>query len=540
MTPEPDVESLVQEILESGRSVDDVCRDCMHLRPQVQKALHKAMAVAAEVDAIFATTGPEATASTTQLPRIPGYSVEAILGRGGMGVVYQARHQKLDRPVAIKMLLSGVYAGPAELERFHREAIAVARLHHPNIVQVHDVGDCEGRPFFTMELLEGGSLAAKLGGAPRPAQEAATLLATLADAVNAAHGSGIVHRDLKPANILLAVDGTPKIADFGLARAIDSEPGLTLTGARLGTPSYMAPEQALGRRDAIGPAVDVYALGAVLYEVLTGRPPFRGETPAETERQVIAVTPAPPSRLNASVPRDLETICLKCLNKEPTARYASAAELADDLGRFLRDEPILARRMGMTSRGLRWTRRHPAGTALLTLVVLLLMVGTGLVVQDQVLAAERQANSERTLPNVETVAGMLRDDRDLPQAETMLQQITGPLSADLQERVVALQRDLQLVQKLAAIRLLRIAVVDGRFDQMANERRADAEYYGAFRDAGFVVGEGDPLDAGTRLRGMNVRRQLVAAMDDWCSWCQSEPRVSWLWGAARKADPDPS
>src|SRR5262245_24009611 len=262
MTPEPDVESLVQEILESGRSVDDVCRDCMHLRPQVQKALHKAMAVAAEVDAIFARTGPEATASTTQLPRIPGYSVEAILGRGGMGVVYQARHQKLDRPVAIKMLLSGVYASPAELERFHREAIAVARLHHPNIVQVYDVGDCEGRPFFTMELLEGGSLAAKLSGAPQPAHEAATLLATLAGAVHAAHGSGIVHRDLKPANVLLAKDGTPKIADFGLARTIDSESGLTLTGARLGTPSYMAPEQALGRKDAIGPAVDVYALGA--------------------------------------------------------------------------------------------------------------------------------------------------------------------------------------------------------------------------------------------------------------------------------------
>src|SRR5262249_2958240 len=504
------------EILVSGRSVDDVCRDRMHLRPQVEKALRKAMAVAAEIDAIFASSDDEATASTTRLPSIPGYSVEAILGRGGMGVVYQARHERLDRPVAIKMLVSGVYASPAELERFHREARAVARLQHPNIVQVFDVGDCEGRPFFTMELLEGGSLAAKLSGAPQPAHEAATLLATLAEAVHAAHESGVVHRDLKPANVLLATDGTPKVADFGLARTSDSEPGLTLTGARLGTPSYMAPEQALGRKDASGPAVDVYALGAVLYEVLTGRPPFRGESPAETERQVIAVTPARPPPRNASAPRHLETICLKCLNKDPARRYATAAALAADLGRFLRHEPIVARRIGMLSRGLRWTKRHPAGTALLLLVVLLLMLGTGLVVQDQVLATERHATSERPRRNVETVAGMIRDDRDLPQAETMLQQVTGPLSADLQERVVGLQRDMQLVKKLANIRLLRIAVVDGRFDEAVNEHRAEAEYDAVFRAAGLVVGEGDPRAAGTRIRTMNVRRQVVAAMDDWC------------------------
>jgi serine/threonine-protein kinase len=540
MATTPQIQLLVEEVLESGRDLDDVCRDCPELIPQVRDALRKVQVLEAEFEAMFPTSGVDAPAAPTPLPGIPGYEIQSILGRGGMGVVYHARHLKLDRPVALKMLLSGSYAGPAEVERFRREAVAVARLHHPNIVQVHDVGEFEGRPFFTMELLEGGSLAAKLAGTPRPARESATLLTTLADAVGAAHGSGIVHRDLKPGNILLTADGTPKIADFGLARAIDSEPGLTLTGARVGTPSYMAPEQALGRRDAIGPAVDVYALGAVLYEVLTGRPPFRGETPAETERQVIAVTPAPPSRLNASVPRDLETICLKCLSKEPARRYASAAELADDLGRFLRDEPILARRIGRVSRAFRWSRRHPAGAALLVVVLLLLMLGTGLVVQDQVVAAERQTNSERARPLVEQVAGLLSSDRDVPRAKGMLDQISGPLAADLQERVRELQRELQLVTKLDGIRLGRIAVRDGRFDIRVNCRQVEANYDAAFREAGFAVGVDDPVVSGRRIKSMPARRQLVAALDDWSQCSGQSSRVLWMWTTARAADPDPS
>src|SRR5262245_34388997 len=349
------VTALLEELLESNATPEEVCRDRPDLLPVVRERLEQFRCLQARVSELFpprlsaSIEGRARLPTPMSLPQVPGYEVLAVLGLGGMGVVYKARHEKLARPVAIKMLLAGDYARPAEVERFRREAIAVAKLQHPNIVQVYDVGEFEGRPFFAMELLEGGTLAAKLGGVPRPAQEAATLLRTLADAVHAAHGSGIIHRDLKPANVLLAADGTPKIADFGLARAIDNESGLTLTGARLGTPSYMAPEQALGRKDAIGPAVDVYALGAVLYEVLTGRPPFRGETQAETERQVIATTPAPPSRLNASVPRDLETICLECLNKDPARRYATAAGLAADLGRFLRHEPILARQIGRAS-----------------------------------------------------------------------------------------------------------------------------------------------------------------------------------------------
>src|SRR5262249_11524945 len=259
----------------------------------------------AEADALAPAPPPAG------LPQVPGYEVEAVLGRGGMGVVYKARPLRLNPTVPLKMRLAGEYAGPRERGRFQREAAAVAGLRHGNIVQIYDVGDHEGRPYFTMEFVEGGSLAQRLAGMPQPAPQAAALAATLAEAVQVAHQGGLVHRDLKPANVLLTADGTPKITDFGLARRLGGEAGPTQSGVPLGTPSYMAPEQAGGRTRAIGPAVDVYALGAILYELLTGRPPFRAETAAETVLQVIQQEPASPSRLNARVPRDLETICLK-------------------------------------------------------------------------------------------------------------------------------------------------------------------------------------------------------------------------------------
>jgi serine/threonine-protein kinase len=265
-----------------------------------------------------------------------------------MGVVYRAWHSRLNRPVALKMLLAGADARPEDRQRFQREAEAVAALCHPNVVQVYDVGEVDGRPYFTMELLEGGSLAQRLRGAPQPALQAAALVATLADAVHAAHQSGIVHRDLKPGNVLLTADGTPKVTDFGRARWLERNGGggLTLSGAPLGTPSYMSPCQARANKSAMGPATDVWALGAILYELLTGRPPFKGESAMETLHQVVADDPVPPARLNPKVPRDLETICLKCLRKEPAHRYASAAALADDLRRFGRGEPIVARPLG--------------------------------------------------------------------------------------------------------------------------------------------------------------------------------------------------
>ncbi len=306
------------------------------------------------------------------LPLIPGYEILGVLGRGGMGVVYQARHLRLKRVVALKMILTGPHAGRQELERFTAEAVAVAALQHPNVVQIYEISEHDGQPYFALEFVDGGSLSGKLQGKPLPTAEVAPLVQTLARAMHHAHQKGIVHRDLKPANVLLSSDGTPKITDFGLAKRLEGDSGQTQSGAVLGTPSYMAPEQADGRVHEIGPHSDVYALGAVLYELLTGRPPFRAATLMLTLSEVLAKDPEPPSRLNPKVPRDLETICLKALAKAPARRYSSALTLAQDLERYAAGEPITARREGPASRLWRRARRSPVTAASLGLVVLAL------------------------------------------------------------------------------------------------------------------------------------------------------------------------
>ncbi len=288
-------------------------------------------------------------ASALGIAFIPGYELLSELGRGGMGVVYKARHLKLHRVVALKMILAGGHAGAADLARFQTEAEAIARLQHPNIVQVHEVGEHEGKPFFSLEFCGGGSLEKKLNGTPQPAREAATLVETLARAMQAAHDHQIIHRDLKPANVMLTEEGELKITDFGLAKKLD-EAGQTHSGAILGTPSYMAPEQAGVGTGVIGPAADLYALGAILYECLTGRPPFRAATSLDTVLQVMSDDPVPPRQLNSAVPRDLEAICLKCLQKDPQRRYLNAADLAADLGRFLEGESVLAHQSGLFDR----------------------------------------------------------------------------------------------------------------------------------------------------------------------------------------------
>jgi WD40 repeat protein len=313
---------------------------------------------------------PQAGVTSALRPKVPGYEILGELGRGGMGVVYKARQLGLNRTVALKMILSGGHAGAADLTRFRSEAEAVARLQHPNIVQIHEVGEHDGLPYFSLEYVGGGTLASKLNGTPWAAPRAARLAETLARAMDVAHRAGIVHRDLKPANVLLTDDGTPKVTDFGIAKQLDSLQGLTQSGAILGTPSYMAPEQASGQGDRVGPAADVWALGVVLYEMLTGRTPFRAATPLDTMLQVVHAEPVSPVRLAAGVPRDLETICLKCLQKEPAKRYASAAELADDLRCYLDNRPISARPAGAVERAVKWARRRPALAALAATVVL--------------------------------------------------------------------------------------------------------------------------------------------------------------------------
>lgn len=339
-----------------------------------QAAAGKLAAIAPDTEGRTAIAQPGAPVPGMQ-PGIPGYEILGELGRGGMGVVYRARQLGLNRTVALKMVLAEGHAGPAALARFRAEAQTIARLQHPNIVQVYEVGEHDGRPYFSLELVQGGNLAENLAGTPLPAREAAELAERLARAIHAAHQAGIIHRDLKPSNVLLTRDGQPKITDFGLAKQADGQSDLTRTGAVLGTPSYMAPEQASGRTGEIGPAADTYALGATLYELLTGRPPFKGVSPMDTMLQVLNDEPVPPSRLNPKVPRDLETICLKCLHKEIGKRYGSAAELADDLQRFLQGEPIRARPVGRSERLWRWCRRNPAVAALAAALIVGVSVG---------------------------------------------------------------------------------------------------------------------------------------------------------------------
>ncbi len=300
--------------------------------------------------------GSPAVGGSTVAP--PGYEVLSKLGRGGMAVVYQACHTALQRRVALKMVLAGAHAGPSEQRRFRTEAEAIARLQHPHIVQIYDIGERDGLPYLALEYVDGGSLAGKLNGVPRPPQDAARLVETLARAVHYAHQRGVVHRDLKPGNILLTADGTPKVADFGLARLLDQAGGPTASGAVLGTPNYMAPEQARGRGKEAGPAADIYALGAILYELLTGRPPFRASTPLDTILQVISAEPVPPSQVRSTVPCDLETVCLKCLQKEPAQRYGTPQELADDLQRFCAGEPVRARPLRTWEKLVRAGRRR--------------------------------------------------------------------------------------------------------------------------------------------------------------------------------------
>src|SRR5262245_32005761 len=379
MADDSRVFGLLEEMLVSGRTPEEVCTDCPELLPEVRARWQHLGPIDAEFGALFPEPGksPDAGATPAGLPQVPGHDVQGLLGQGGMGVVYKAWHQRLHRNVAVKMLLAGPFARPQELERFLREAETVAGLRHANIVQVHEAGDVDGRPYFTMEFVEGGSLAQKLAGTPQPAGQAAALVAGVAEAVHAAHQRGVVHRDLKPSNILLTADGTPKISDFGLARHLEGAAGLTQSGAAVGTPSYMAPEQAEGRSRDVGPAADTYALGAILYELLTGRPPFRAETAAETLRQVVSQDPVPPSRLNAAVPRDAETSCLKCLEKDPHKRYPIVAALAEEIQRFRRDEPIMARPVGPLERGLRWVRRKPTGAALVATALALIGLAIG-------------------------------------------------------------------------------------------------------------------------------------------------------------------
>jgi hypothetical protein len=377
-----------------------------------------------------------------------------------MAVVYRARQLSLNRLVALKILPADEYTAPADLVRFLGEAETVAALHHPNVVQVFESGRHEGQLFFSMELLPGGTLAQQIRGVPQLPHTAAGMTETLARAIQAAHERGIIHRDLKPANVLLTADGQPRIADFGLAKRLQGGPGLTQSGAVVGTPSYMAPEQAGGVTRQLGPAADVWALGATLYEMLTGQPPFRADSPFDTVFQVLTQEPKRPRVLRPETPRELETICLKCLEKKPARRYASAAALADDLRRFLEGRPIQARPTGIGRRLTKWARRRPAVATVLLLLVCLGVAGILLwwqgaearkkSLQAQIEAADRLIGRaekyqpyagarspavEDLLADVDDVLQKLLQSREESQAVLERQAQLEYTSADLERRL---------------------------------------------------------------------------------------------------------
>jgi tetratricopeptide (TPR) repeat protein len=389
-------------------------------------------------------------------PAIEGYEILGELGRGGMGVVYRARQVQLNRPCALKMILAGAHANPEAVARFLAEARAIARLQHVHIVQIHHIGKADDLPFFELEYVPGGGLDRQIEGTPWQPRRAARLVEQLARAMAEAHRLGVVHRDLKPANVLLAADGTPKITDFGLAKMVDSESGLTRTELVMGSPSYMAPEQAEGRAKESRPSVDVYALGAILYELLTGRPPFRGATAMETLEQVKGSEPVPPLRLVPNLARDIETICLKCLRKEPTRRYEDASALAEDLRRFRSGEPIVARRISGAERAWRWCRRNPviagltaavAGLVLAVAVVSLVSaarLGRALADAKDNLgrAQQEEANAMRSASESKAVLAFVRDKilaaaRPEGQEGGLGRQVTLRAAVDAAERSIA-------------------------------------------------------------------------------------------------------
>lgn len=513
-TPVEDLVKRWEELRELGQTVEveELCQD----HPEYVGSVRRRIDALNVIDAV-ANARTRASTSGDYTPKVPdqinGYQILQVLGRGGMGVVYKAKQIALGRIVALKVLLAGQHASDRDRERFRHEAEVLAKLQHPGIVQIYEIGETDSGTYIVLEFLDGGTLAEQLDGKPWPVAPAAHLIEQIAEAVEAAHRAGIVHRDLKPGNILLsrgsglwaasstADDRTtelkgaaiptpptspsalptasgplplqPKIADFGIAKRLYSDTGLTASGAVVGTPAYMSPEQAGGHSRDTGPASDVYSLGAILYELITGRPPFNGVSPIETLMQVRFNDPIAPTALNPQVPRDLETICLKCLEKDPQKRFPSAAYLAKDLHRFLHSVPILARPPGWFSQLAKWVRRNPTRAAMVGMLVIAFAASiAGGVLHTLRVRAERDRAERNVELATQAVDEMLTE---VGEEHLALEPRMEEKRRILLEKALAFYKTLQaenednpkLVRKtaLAQRRLAEIKRLLGRYDE---------------------------------------------------------------------------
>jgi WD40 repeat protein/tRNA A-37 threonylcarbamoyl transferase component Bud32 len=413
--------------------------------------------------------GADSSSMPQTVLHIPGYENLGEIARGGQSVVYKARQLSLNRLVALKMILGGAAADMEERARLRREAEAVAQLRHPHIVQIYDIGEQDGLPYLALEFMPGGTLTNTINaGSPRPL-EAARLIETLARAIHAAHEQGFVHRDLKPGNILFAADGAAKIADFGLAKRLQADSQLTQSGSIMGTPSYMAPEQAAGKSKEVGPAADVYGLGAILYELLTGRPPFHGQSSWEIVSAVMTADPLAPRRLQVGVPEDLETICLKCLEKAPYRRYSTALALAEDLHRLLQGMPITARPVSVREQVVKWARRRPAVAGLLTAVALVTLIGLGFFIWEWQVAVYHRRQADMSLAAMYTFRGLTAHERGDPSEACLWFALCSQLEQANAESQLANRVRLRTWSRLVPIPL-RAFAHDAEVKQLAFHR----------------------------------------------------------------------
>ncbi len=433
---------------------------------------------------------------------IDGYEILHELGRGGMGIVFKALERRLNRTVAIKTVSETTFTAPGALRRFLAEAAVIARLKHPNIIPIYALGEENGRPYFSLELAEGGNLSERLGGGPITALEAAELVEALAQAVDAAHAEGIIHRDLKPSNVLLSWDGAPKIGDFGLAKLLGDDSARTISGEVLGTPSYMAPEQAEGRSRDVGPAADIYALGAILYHALTGRPPFLGASAIETMKLAITTEAVPPRRQRPEIPRDLETITLKCLEKDPRGRYPDAAALADDLRRFLEGRPIAARPVGPTGRFWRWRRRNPALATTAAALFLTFTVGSPVL-----LGLWLRARADRVLAEANGTRALVERDRAEKSRDRAVRAVDSLLRIDGE---ALMTEELAPYRKALIDAGMRHAL--GLVRELEGDSRAETERLLAYQALAIIQAEGGDKAAAieTIKKAIALAESLVA------------------------------